>query len=191
MIPLNPWTVPNVLTFIRLGCAFWFIIAAIFQRDTIAHDAQLGFYLFVLGAVTDWLDGYISRRWPTQRSKLGEWMDPPADKLLVFGYMGYLYALGIATGWFEIVCFVIIIAREVLMWAWRSVVGADLIPVRQLGKWKTAAQMLALGTYGLAFTHPMLLPLGMTLLALASAITLWSLWDYMRDAQQKQQESDF
>lgn len=180
---MNPWTIPNGLTSIRFAVGFWCVaVVAINYIDGSALDIrglQWWTFWFVLFAfATDWLDGHIARTWPSQQSKLGEYIDPPADKLVVAGYMLFLMALGNADSWFEYVCFSAIALREVGMLLWRWIGGADLLPVSRWGKWKTAFQMGALVVYGLVPLFAEVARMGMVLLFTATVLTLWSLASY-------------
>ena len=107
------------------------------QRDTLAT------ILFVIAAVTDWLDGYLARRW-NQTSAFGAFLDPVADKLLVAACLIVLVHNARAHGLIAL----IIIGREITISAlreWMSAIGARAaVAVNNLGKYKTAAQMTAL-----------------------------------------------
>lgn len=136
------WTVPNILTVLRLlaapGVAVMFLY---FHRPWADWFALL---LFVTAAVTDWFDGYLARLWH-QESKFGAMMDPIADKAMV------VIALVIITGYsgmnpWLILPVTVILFREVFVSGLREFLGAKagLLKVTKLAKWKTTAQMVAI-----------------------------------------------
>ena len=176
---VRPWTVPNFLTYFRFAVGFWLVATVVIQPNELASLKWWAFWLTMVAFATDFWDGWIARRWPSQRSKLGEYIDPPADKLVVGAYMLYLYMLGSASGWFEFTCFALVMLREVGMWAYRLIGGADLFPVNSLGKLKTGFQMSALCAYGLLPVLPDVKNLAAPLLLVATALTLWSLVVYL------------
>jgi cardiolipin synthase (CMP-forming) len=149
-------TVPNLVTFARLACLpvyLWLLLA----RDDRVSAALL---LAALGA-TDWVDGYIARRF-NQVSELGKVIDPVADRFLFFVGIGGILAVGGAPQWFAIV----VLVREVIVGATTvaiAALGARRIDVTWFGK---------AGTFGLMFAFPLFLG-GSSDLALADA--LWAL----------------
>jgi cardiolipin synthase len=134
-------TVPNVITFVRLCCLpvyLWLLLA----RDNLVAGAIL---LAVLGA-TDWVDGYIARRYH-QVSNLGKILDPVADRFLFFVGIAGILAVDGAPRWFA----VIVLVREVLVGVTTVVIallGARRIDVTWFGK---------AGTFGLMFAFPLFL----------------------------------
>jgi cardiolipin synthase (CMP-forming) len=97
------WTIPNCLTFGRIGsipAISWLIL----------NDYPLaGCSLFLASAITDFLDGYIARNWPNQKSYLGSILDPAADKLLI----GTLTVTLMASGQLPMALGVIILTRDI------------------------------------------------------------------------------
>ena len=134
-------TVPNVITFIRLLCLpiyLWLLLGL----DNRAAAAGL---LAALGA-TDWVDGYIARRF-NQISSLGKVLDPVADRFLFFVGVGGILAVDGAPQWFSI----IVLVREVLVGGATvllALLGAARIDVTWYGK---------AGTFGLMFAFPLFL----------------------------------
>jgi CDP-diacylglycerol--glycerol-3-phosphate 3-phosphatidyltransferase len=130
--------------------------------------------VFVFGALTDGLDGYLARRY-TGATRIGVWLDPLADKILV---SAPIIALSV-TGEFPVWAAVVIVGRELavsLLRAWLGGRGVGM-PASPWGKAKTAVQMILVPLY--------LLPLGAgadtakrVVLGLAVALTLWSGLDY-------------
>lgn len=134
-------TVPNAISIARLACLPLFLWL-LFGRDNRAAAATL---LAVLG-VTDWIDGYIARRW-NQVSDLGKILDPVADRLLFFVGVGGILVDGTVPVWFAWV----VLIREVVIAAATiglAVAGARRIDVTWFGK---------AGTFGLMFAFPLFL----------------------------------
>lgn len=136
------WTLPNILTVMRLIAAPGVAIMFLYFHRPWADWFALA--LFVVAAVTDWFDGYIARRWQ-QESKFGAMLDPIADKAMV------VIALVIITGYsgmnpWLILPVTVILFREVFVSGLREFLGAkaSLLKVTKLAKWKTTAQMVAI-----------------------------------------------
>ncbi|MEM8499046.1 MAG: CDP-diacylglycerol--glycerol-3-phosphate 3-phosphatidyltransferase [Pseudomonadota bacterium] len=141
--------------------------------------------IFILAAITDWLDGYLARKWD-QSTPFGEFLDPVADKLMVSVALVLLVELH-ASPWFAVpAC--IIISREILVSALREWM-ADLgkrtsVAVSYVGKVKTGFQMTAIGVFLAAGEHlvPELAYIGYVLLYAAAILTIWSMFVYLRAA---------
>jgi len=131
------WTVPNLLTLARIVA----VVPLVAFID--AGWWTAAFVLFIAAAVTDWLDGWLARRW-NQQSDLGRMLDPIADKLIV---AAVLVALVLSYEELAMVAAVAIISRELVVAGLREFLGPKgiVIHVSRLAKWKTAAQMLAIG----------------------------------------------
>ncbi len=137
------WTVPNILTTVRLIAApALAIVYAVFPHPV---SDMIALVLFVLAASTDWLDGYLARRW-NQVSRYGAMLDPIADKAMV------IIAVAALGGLFEMDPLVllpaaVILFREVFVSGLREFLGdtAGTLAVTRLAKWKTAVQMTAVG----------------------------------------------
>lgn len=159
------------------------IIVLCYEADFVyAELAAAG--LFIIGSITDWLDGYLARRL-NLGSAFGAFLDPVADKLFVTAVLILLLAdyPGL------LVPALLIVAREITISAlreWMATRGVrDLVAVAWVGKVKTTLQMIALGL--LLGTSPTTLPilfhLGLGLLWLAALLGLWSLGSYLRAAK--------
>ncbi len=136
------WTLPNILTVMRLIAAPGVAIMFLYFHRPWADWFALT--LFIVAAITDWFDGYIARRWQ-QESKFGAMLDPIADKAMV------VIALVIITGYsgmnpWLILPVTLILFREVFVSGLREFLGAKsgLLKVTKLAKWKTTAQMVAI-----------------------------------------------
>ncbi len=148
--------------------------------------------VFSLAAITDWLDGWLARRWG-ETSAFGEFLDPVADKLMVAAALIVLVQLDRAEAWLAI----IIIGREITISAlreWMARLGkARSIAVAFIGKVKTAAQMTAIialllwepSLFGLFSTRL----LGTFALWVAAILTLWSMFHYLKLAAPHLEES--
>ena len=170
-IPLN---VPNSLTLVRLLLVPVFVVVFYlpYHWSFVASSA-----VFVLAAITDWLDGYFARKLG-QMTPFGAFLDPVADKIMVVMALVLLVSLH-DTPWFTIAS-LIIIARELLVSAlreWMAEIGKKTsVAVSRIGKVKTFMQMTAIIV--LLAADPdganWFLALGYTSLYLAALLTMWS-----------------
>ncbi len=142
------WTVPNILTLLRLLAAPGVAVMFLYFHRPWADWFALA--LFALAAITDFFDGYLARAWK-QESRLGAMLDPIADKAMV------VIALLVITGYSGMDPWLIlpataILFREVFVSGLREFLGdkAGLLQVTKLAKWKTTAQMTAIAVLFLA-----------------------------------------
>lgn len=175
---MKPFTIPNFLTSFRFGVGFWLAITAVFQPHEARSLYVLAFALVALAFASDYVDGWIARRWPSQQSRLGVIMDPPADKVAVGGAMLYLIAIGATHGGYEYLCFALIMIREFSMWIVRMMGRVGYV-VSGLGKWKTTTQMSALGLYFLVPVTPSLYTPAAVVLGVALVLTWGSFFLYL------------
>ncbi|CAM4054524.1 CDP-diacylglycerol--glycerol-3-phosphate 3-phosphatidyltransferase [Kerstersia similis] len=146
-------------------------------RDVVAAAA------FVLAALTDWFDGWLARRWK-QTSAFGAFLDPVADKLMVSAVLLVLLDLGRV----DVFVSLIIIGRELTISAlreWMAQIGAAAsVAVHRIGKFKTAAQMVAIPCLLLdnAIAWFPARQIGGVLIIVAAILTLWSMLFYMKRA---------
>ena len=89
---LDVFTLPNLLTLLRL------LLAPVVAWRLLAHDVEGAFWLFVIAALTDLLDGSLAR-WLNQRSVLGAWLDPIADKVMLLTTFAMLALTGLLPMW--------------------------------------------------------------------------------------------
>ena len=183
------WNAPNALTLLRLALIPLFVVAYYLPFES-ANIVAAG--LFVVAALTDWLDGYLARRLQ-QLSPFGAFLDPVVDKLMVVAALVMLAADSkILAGvldprLFAVVVFVIV-GREITVSAlreWMAEFGKrSRIAVSYVGKVKTTAQMLAIPF--LLWREPLAgfptLRTGEVLLYIAAGLTLWSMLVYIRIA---------
>lgn len=170
--------IPNLLTMLRVLLIPIFILLFYMPFSWSYWAASL---VFAIAAVTDWLDGYLARRWE-QSTPFGAFLDPVADKLMVAVAL-VLLAAEHSNLWLTLAA-AIIIGREIVVSAlreWMAEIGARAhVAVSNLGKWKTAAQMLALV---ILLANPpqftVWVLLGYALLVIAAVLTLWSMLQYL------------
>lgn len=142
------WTPANVITCVRIVFIPIFMLLAQFSyRGAGAYDtflATAAFVLYVLLSLTDKVDGYLARS-RNEITDFGKFLDPIADKLLVFSALLILLELGFVSIWPVF----IILLREFLVSAMRMVASANgvVIAADKLGKWKTATTMVSLCCY--------------------------------------------
>ncbi|WP_368185019.1 CDP-diacylglycerol--glycerol-3-phosphate 3-phosphatidyltransferase [Aestuariibius sp. HNIBRBA575] len=136
------WNLPNLLTLLRLLAAPG--VAIMFLYFARPHADWFALILFVVAAVTDFLDGYLARAWK-QESKFGAMLDPIADKAMV------VIALLVITGFsgmnpWILMPATLIMFREVFVSGLREFLGdtAGTLKVTNLAKWKTTFQMVAI-----------------------------------------------
>ncbi|ETX26941.1 CDP-diacylglycerol--glycerol-3-phosphate 3-phosphatidyltransferase [Roseivivax isoporae] len=136
------WTLPNVLTTLRLLAAPG--VAVMFLYFTRPYADWFALVLFVGAAVTDWFDGYIARNW-AQESKLGAMLDPIADKAMVVIALMVIVGYSSMSPWLVLPA-TFILFREVFVSGLREYLGdtAGTLKVTKLAKWKTTLQMVAI-----------------------------------------------
>ena len=175
---------PNLLTLSRIAAIPVLVTLVLLRRP----EADLGAALvFALAGITDWFDGHLARS-RSQLSDLGRMLDSIADKLLV-GASLMVLAGAARLPLAGLLPAIVILMREILVSGLREFLGQLRIglPVTRLAKWKTAAQMTALGLLlagndgaavaGLGFLHPS--PVGAVMLWIAAVLTLITGWDYL------------
>lgn len=184
-MPLN---IPILLTWLRVAL-IPLVVGVFYLPDTWLSPFNKGVaatVIFIVAAVTDWFDGYLARKW-NQVSAFGAFLDPVADKLMVAGALLVLIEFR-AVDYIAAIAF-IIIGREITISAlreWMAQLGqSKSVAVSSLGKIKTGAQMVAIPMllfdgilFGTIDTHFW----GQLLLWLASILTVWSMFYYLRRA---------
>ena len=141
------WTIPNILTLLRLLAAPGVVVMFIFFVRPWADWFAL--LLFVGAALTDWIDGYLARSWK-QETKIGAMLDPIADKAMVVIALITIVALNsdarVGMDPWILLAATIIIFREIFVSGLREFLGdtAGTLKVTKLAKWKTTAQMIAI-----------------------------------------------
>ena len=184
--------IPNLLTWLRILLIPVFVTVFYLSDSTLAPHLKnlIATGVFLLAAVTDWLDGYLARKL-NQTSAFGAFLDPVADKLMVAAALILLVKLGRA----DAVIAFIIIGREITISAlreWMAKIGSSKsVAVSMLGKIKTTFQMLAIilllyhETRSGVDAHL----IGSWLLYMAALLTLWSMGYYLMLAKQQLEKS--
>lgn len=181
--PLMFWTIPTLMTWARI-VAIPLIVGVFYLPFDPGTRNTAATVLFVLFALTDWLDGYLARRL-NQVSAFGAFLDPVADKFLVCASLLVLVHLGRA----DVFVALIIIGREIAISAlreWMAHIGASRsVAVHWLGKIKTTVQMVAIpfllfdgDLFGLMHTRLW----GQWLIWMAAVMTVWSMVYYLQRA---------
>jgi CDP-diacylglycerol--glycerol-3-phosphate 3-phosphatidyltransferase len=172
--------IPNILTLIRI--AFIPLLVVLFYLP-FSWSMPLAAIFFALASITDWLDGYLARRW-NQSTPFGAFLDPVADKLMVAIALALLIER--FDTWFLTLPALVIIGREIVISAlreWMAEMGKRAsVAVSWIGKLKTTLQMVAiliLIAFPPGHTYAFL---GVATLFLAAALTLWSMIQYLRAA---------
>lgn len=174
------WNVPNILTLSRIGIIP--VVVAMFFFDSSAMR-WTACALFTLAGITDFFDGYLARR-EKLVSRLGRFLDPIADKLLVASVLLMIVAFDRVGPWSYLPALVILL-REIMVSGLREFL-AELrvsVPVTALAKAKTTVQMVALGFLIVGNAAPGWIPaelIGEIGLWIAAAITLITGYDYLR-----------
>lgn len=173
--------VPNAVTLIRIACIPLFVLIYVITEEW--H--WVAGLLFGFAAATDWLDGYIARKWEVD-SKFGAFLDPVADKLIVITALVLLVG-SYASVWITIPA-IVICARELFVSALREWMAEmnrrSIVNVSLVGKVKTAIQMIAIFAL-LCNPVDIDLPLviaGIVLLYIATLMTIWSMVVLLRAA---------
>ena len=186
-IPANKsvWygNLPNTLTWLRI-----LMIPAIFVLFNLPYwwKDPAACAAFALAGITDSLDGYFARKWGLT-SRLGEFLDPVADKLIVATAL-VLIVSGAPKSWFLVIVAIVIIGREIAVSAlreWMAEIGArGRIKVSIWGKIKTIMQIVGLSflLYRRDLFGIPVYKLGLVLTGIAAVLTLWSMFLYLRAA---------
>jgi len=176
---LRHLTIPNILSLIRLGMVPLFIVLALRGHHAAA------FFVFVGAALTDALDGYLARRL-NQTSRLGAFLDPAADKLLmVSGYIVYTIPW-VATWtlpiWLTFTVFIRDLTLVVFVYLIYTRVRIRRFPPSIAGKVSTIVQVVVLAATiaSNTFIAPLTTPMLLWLHRLALVMTLYSGADYLR-----------
>ena len=176
---------PNILTLARIAAVPVVVALLMFESQENSFWAAI---VFSLAAITDWLDGYLARKWEIV-TVLGKFLDPLADKLIVMAALIMLIPLDRVPAW----AVFIILAREMLVTGLRSIASSEgiVISASNLGKYKTIFQMVAIiglllhyryyWFFGveLNFLHPSFHNAGIFFFYVSLFLTVWSGGDYL------------
>jgi cardiolipin synthase (CMP-forming) len=179
-------SLPNLLTLSRIFAVP--ILVFLLWRPT-PVDYAITFVLYCIVGITDYFDGYLARA-QGQISRLGQFLDPIADKIMVAAVIVMLVSSRKMSGepvihGLHIIPALIILLREIMVSGLREFLASLQIsvPVSALSKWKTTFQLVALGALILAGAvpnHEWVHHVGLASLWAAAALTLVTGWDYLR-----------
>ena len=169
---------PNKLTILRMIMIVPFVILML-APGLLPGGKWIALLLFILASMTDWLDGYLARKYHLV-TNFGKFMDPLADKLLVCSAMICLVENGKIPSWIVI----IIISREFIISGFRLVASDNgvVIAASYWGKFKTVFQMVMI-ILMIADLGGICNMITQAVMWIALALTLISLWDYLRKNQ--------
>lgn len=175
---MNKRNIPNLLTFFRVAV----VPAALVITVMYPLQSKLLLWLFLAAAITDFLDGYLARKWNAV-TKLGTLLDPVADKLLVAIILIFFARYTVA----PVLAVALLLLRELYVSGLREYIAQQggTLPVSRGGKWKTALQLVAISIMlaALAYQLPTDIWLsGVLLLWVSVAFSLLSAFGYTRAA---------
>ena len=176
--------IPNILTIGRIIIVPVFVVSFFLPGF---YGDLIPFFLFIFASFTDYLDGLLARLFK-EESRLGELLDPIADKILVSSALILLVMNGTIKN-FEVIAAIIILTREILISGLREFLAkiSVAIPVTSLAKLKTVLQMLSIailltgesGNKIINFEDYNAQTIGIILLWLSAFLTLYTGYDYL------------
>jgi CDP-diacylglycerol--glycerol-3-phosphate 3-phosphatidyltransferase len=180
------FNVPLLLTWLRIVAIPLFVAVLYVPESWVSERTAnvTSMWIFIAAGVTDWLDGYLARRW-NQTTSFGAFLDPVADKLMVTAALIVLTEKGLVNPFASL----IIIGREITISAlreWMAQIGqSKSVAVNILGKIKTVSQIIAIPFMlfnGVLFGWFHTVNVGRWLIWVAAIITLLSMVVYLRAA---------
>ncbi|RJF86152.1 CDP-diacylglycerol--glycerol-3-phosphate 3-phosphatidyltransferase [Sphingomonas cavernae] len=174
-------TLPNILTLSRIFAVP--LLVFLLWPNPKPFDYLLAFALYCLMGITDYFDGYLARA-KGAVSRLGVFLDPIADKVMVASVVVMLIFIDDIRG-YHMIAALIILLREIMVSGLREfLAGLSVsVPVSQLAKWKTTFQLVSLGALifaGAVPQWPWVMSVGLLTLWGAAILTLVTGWDYLR-----------
>jgi len=174
-------SLPNLLTLSRIFAVP--LLVALLWPVASWFDYALAFALYCLMGITDYFDGYLARA-QGRISKLGMFLDPIADKIMIAAVILMLVFTDTISGW-AVIAALVILLREIAVSGLREfLAGLQVsVPVSQLAKWKTTFQLVSLGALilgGAVPQWPWVHDVGLVSLWAAALLTLLTGWDYLR-----------
>ncbi len=170
------WTVPNILTIIRI------LLTPVFVMAYTSENFNLAWILFAIAGLTDALDGFLARIW-NQRTQLGAMLDPLADKALLVTSFICLAAKGWIPIWFT----VLVVSRDAIIVGGLAVLNFWGVDVRSrikpiwISKFTTAAQILLVIVVMVGRTFDLSYPIFLTIFVWVTAVgTVLSGFAYVR-----------
>ena len=175
------WTLPNLLTLSRIVAVP--LLVAFLWWPGWAAGYGIAFALYCLMGITDYFDGYLARA-NGAVSRLGIFLDPIADKIMVAAVVLILVGTRDIAG-IHVIAALVILLREIAVSGLREFLAQVQVsvPVSRLAKWKTTLQLVALGGIILGGAVPDMVwvhQVGLLALWGAAVLTLLTGWDYLR-----------
>ena len=173
---------PNLLTYSRVAAVP--VVAGLLFWPEDFWSRWIALTVYIAAGITDYFDGYFARAY-AQHSMLGRMLDPIADKLLVAACLLMLTSDHTIKG-VHLWAAIVILCREILVSGLREYLSELKVgmPVSRVAKWKTAFQLVALGFLIAGPAGEVVLPgtvtIGLVLLWLAAALTIFTGWDYLK-----------
>ncbi len=183
------WNLPNTITVVRVGVVPILLLLPWFPDRS--NSLFIG-WCFTIAGFSDLLDGWLARR-GQQVTRIGKLLDPLADKLIVSTALIVLVASGRIPPW-AIWMVVVIVGRELAVTGLRGLASSQgqVMAASGYGKIKTFTQNVAIGA--MIFYYPSLIisfhAIGLVLLGLATALTLWSGYAYFADYFRGEEQGD-
>lgn len=171
------WTLPNALTLLRI------FLVPVLMVFLLTRYTWAGLVVFLAASATDWLDGHLARK-RKQITTLGKLLDPLADKFLMSAAFISLVELDLAPAWIV----VIIIGRELAVTGLRAVAADQklIIPAARVGKYKLAAQVVAVSVLILSERFVEARPFGVFLLYIVLVLAVISATQYFMEFWSRQ-----
>lgn len=167
--------IANKITILRIAMIPVFLVVLL---SDITNNLQYAGIIFIVASLTDFLDGYLARKLNLV-TKLGKFMDPLADKLLVMSAMVAFVELGLLSSWVAS----IIIARELIISVFRAIAASENIVIAASiwGKLKTNSQifMILILLFNNLLSAKVIKVLNPTIIIIATAFTIFSGIDYI------------
>ncbi len=173
---------PNKLTVLRIVLIP--VFTAIFFIDAIPYNYLISAVIFALAAFTDFLDGYIARKYNLV-TNLGKFLDPIADKVLVSTALIIMLVKGSIMPWYGAIAVAVILARELIISGFRMVAASKgvVLAADKSGKIKTVFQdfaiLVLLAGASFAGLYSVVNIIGLSLLAIATLLTIVSGIEYI------------
>jgi cardiolipin synthase len=195
--PRRSLSVPNLLTYARIA-AVPVVVGCLYAQSIMDGPLWLRWIalaVFIAAGITDFLDGYYARIWQ-QQSAFGRMLDPIADKLLVASCLLMLAADEVTIRSWSLFPAIVILCREILVSGLREYLAGlrVSVPVTRLAKWKTTAQLVAIGFLLAGEAGDLVLPgttqIGIFLLWVSAIVTIYTGWDYFRAGVRHLMEDD-
>jgi len=169
--------IPNLLSISRILAVPIFIILMLEPDPARALAAAI---VFLFASATDWLDGYLARKWG-QVTKMGKLLDPIADKILVASALIILVNINKEDAWLAVAA-IVIIGREFAVTGLRAIASSEgiVIPAETTGKYKTGTQIVAILSFVLDYhmETSWLTTLGWITLLIAVMLSVYSAVQY-------------